>query len=269
MMTRIISSVVFFPLLAAFIVIGGNTLKIGVFLLSAVAMTEVYKAFFKKILPINYISYIFLVVYYFFIDSIVQKFTIIFLFLFIISNLTFLVIKHKKISPADCIVNIFVFFYVGIFLSAIYLTRGLEYGEYLVWLIFISAWGCDTCAYFTGKAIGKNKLIETLSPNKTIEGFIGGILGAMIIGGIYAWVVTYIFNLFEIGSITFFIVASGIGGIFSQLGDLTASAIKRYTNLKDYGKIIPGHGGIMDRFDSIIFTAPIVYSVIIILINLR
>jgi len=269
MMTRIISSVVFFPLLVAFIVIGGNTLKIGVFLLSAIAMTEVYKAFFKKIMPINYISYAFLAIYYVFIDIIVQSLTVNFLLLFIIFNLTFMVIKHTKVTPVDCAINIFVFLYVGILLSSIYLTRELKYGEYIVWLIFISAWGCDTSAYFTGKAIGKNKLIETLSPNKTIEGFIGGIVGAMLIGGIYAWVVTYILNLQEVGSIALFIIASGIGGVFSQVGDLTASAIKRHTNLKDYGKIIPGHGGIMDRFDSIIFTAPIVYSVIIILINLR
>lgn len=268
MKTRIISSVVFFPLLALFIVIGETPLKLGVLFLSAIAMSEVYKALFNKIVPINYISFIFLFIYYMFINFIVDSFSMVFFFLFIITNLTYLVLKHTKITPIDCAKNIFVFFYVGILMSAIYLVRELPYGEYIVWLIFISAWGCDTSAYFTGKAIGKHKLIPTLSPNKTIEGFIGGIVGSMVITAIYVIVVSNILNINDTKITVLLIIASGIAAIFSQVGDLTASAIKRYTNIKDYGKIIPGHGGIMDRFDSILFTAPIVYSVIILLVRI-
>lgn len=267
MKTRIISSVVFFPLLAMLIVIGKTPLKIGVLFLSIIATSEVYKVYFKKIVPINYISFIFLVFYYMFINYIVESFSMVFFFLFIIINLTYLVLKYSKITIVECAINIFVFFYAGILMSSIYLVRELAYGEYIVWLIFISAWGCDTFAYFTGKAIGKHKLIPTLSPNKTIEGFIGGILGSMVITAIYVIVVSNILNINDIYITILLILASGIAAIFSQVGDLTASAIKRYTNIKDYGKLIPGHGGIMDRFDSILFTAPIVYSVIILLVR--
>jgi len=256
--TRIISSVVFFPLLLIFIFIGGDLLRAGLFLLSVTAMTEVYKAFFKEILPMNYISYTFLAIYYLFLEDIMQNFSMAFIFLFIILNLTYLVMKHTKVTPIDLAINIFVFFYAGMLMSSIYFTRELEYGNYLVWFIFISAWGCDTAAYFTGKAIGKNKLIPTLSPNKTVEGFVGGLLGAMIIGVLYAFYIVDMINI-SVNIVYFAAIVCGVSALFSQVGDLAASSIKRYTNLKDYGKIIPGHGGIMDRFDSILFTAPIIF----------
>ena len=159
--------------------------------------------------------------------------------------------------------------YVPVMLSFIYQTRMLEDGFQLVWLIFLSAWGCDTCAYCTGELIGKHKLAPVLSPKKSIEGAVGGVAGAALIGFLYAW------GLQKAGvtaisddAIWAFPLISGVGAVLSQLGDLAASGIKRDHNIKDYGRLIPGHGGIMDRFDSVIVTAPLIYYLCIILLEL-
>ena len=163
----------------------------------------------------------------------------------------------------DCF---FCAFYPGVLFPFIYLTRELSWGKYLVWLIFISSWICDTCAYLTGMAIGKHKLAPVLSPKKSIEGAIGGVVGSALVGALFAW----LFLIPETGSdAMIWVVAliSAAGAVISQVGDLSASAIKRNHDIKDYGKIIPGHGGIMDRFDSVLFTAPVIYFLSVILLG--
>ena len=143
--------------------------------------------------------------------------------------------------------------YVGVMLSFIFQTRCLEGGALHVWLIFFASWGCDTCAYCVGKLIGKHKMTPVLSPKKSVEGAIGGVVGAALLGGIYAAATN--------GEIWEY----ALGGLISMVGDLAASAIKRNQGIKDYGTLIPGHGGILDRFDSVIFTAPIIYFLCVIL----
>ena len=153
---------------------------------------------------------------------------------------------------------VFSFLYAPVLLSFVYLTRECETGIYLVWLILISSWGCDTCAYVVGKLIGKKHIFPELSPHKSLEGCIGGVAGAALIGGLYAHF--FVEAAFPDQIITWtiaFICAAG--AVMSMVGDLAASAIKRNHNIKDYGKLIPGHGGIMDRFDSMTVTAPMTY----------
>lgn len=160
----------------------------------------------------------------------------------------------------------FVFYglvYTAAALSCIYRVREFMDGKYIVWMIFIGAWGSDTCAYCVGKLIGKHKLPSKLSPNKSIEGCIGGIAGASLIGFIYGMVFSTNFSSLPKPALTLAILG-GASSVISQIGDLAASAIKRNYNIKDYGNLIPGHGGILDRFDSIIFTAPLVYISILI-----
>jgi len=244
--------------------------------ISLVGMNEIYRALNNgKPRVENVLGYVAIVFYYLFLGTIESDFLLMLIGVFIISNLVLFTRNHKLISPMNCAVNIFGFFYVGVLLSNVYLTRSHDYGAYFVWLIFISAWACDTFAYFTGMLIGKRKLAPILSPKKTIEGAIGGTLGAALTGGIFAYIASmYFSNIFgnvaypevEINLIALSAVIGGVGAIFAQFGDLSASAIKRYTGIKDYGKVIPGHGGILDRFDSVIFTAPIVYAVIRILL---
>ena len=269
MFKRIVTSVIGFPLLAMIIIIGGLPLKIVMIAISAIGMGELYNAINGKQSVENIISYIFIGIYYYFIDNITADSMIMLLSLYVIANLVCLVFFHGKIDPTHCAVNVFGFFYVGFLLSGIYLTRMHNYGQYFVWLIFICAWACDTFAYFTGMLIGKHKLAPVLSPKKTVEGAIGGVIGAIVVAVIYgyfAYQLTAISND-ELDLIFFCAVVAGFGSIFAQLGDLTASAIKRHTGIKDYGKIIPGHGGIIDRFDSVMFTAPIVYAVMRLLLR--
>ena len=148
--------------------------------------------------------------------------------------------------------------YVGLLISFVILLREAEYGQFFVWLIFISAWGSDTCAYFTGSLIGKHKLAPVLSPKKTVEGAIGGAVGA----GLLAVVYTYIYTLFAIPymreNMLLIVGIVVVSAILSQFGDLAASAIKRTLGVKDFGYIFPGHGGVLDRFDSILFVAPFI-----------
>ena len=130
-----------------------------------------------------------------------------------------------------------------------------------MWLIIIGAWGCDTCAYVIGKMLGKHHLSQ-LSPKKTWEGCIGGVLGAGLLGFCFACFFPYR-DLFIFTPKVAFPLIIMVSAVISQFGDLTASAIKRNYEIKDYGKIIPGHGGILDRFDSVIFVAPFVYYLLV------
>lgn len=149
--------------------------------------------------------------------------------------------------------------YVGAMLSYIYQTRMLPGGQFHVWLIFLCSWGCDTCAYCVGVLIGKHKMAPVLSPKKSIEGAVGGVAGAVLLGVIYAF--------FTKGGMVEYGIICGVGALISMVGDLAASAIKRNQGIKDYGKLIPGHGGILDRFDSVIFTAPVIYYLSLFLIS--
>ena len=150
--------------------------------------------------------------------------------------------------------------YVAVMLSFILLTRNLENGKFIVWLIFLCSWGCDTCAYCVGMLIGKHKMAPVLSPKKSIEGAVGGVAGAALLGVIYG-AVTH-------GPVIEYAVICGVGALISMVGDLAASAIKRNQGIKDYGKLIPGHGGILDRFDSVIFTSPVIFYLAKIILGL-
>lgn len=168
--------------------------------------------------------------------------------------------KYRAEQIASCG---FAFLYAPVMLSFVELTRMAEGGEYLVWIILISSWGCDTCAYVVGMLIGKKKIFPVLSPKKSLEGCIGGVAGAALLGALY--------GLFVTGNATrelgVFALICAMGAVVSMVGDLAASAIKRNRGIKDYGKLIPGHGGVMDRFDSVIVTAPIVYLLTVLMMD--
>ena len=151
--------------------------------------------------------------------------------------------------------------YIPILFSYVYNTRTFDDGQYLAWLILISSWGSDTCAYAVGSLFGKHKIAPVLSPKKSVEGSIGGVLGAALIGGIFGAILSGHF-ISTFSPVVTCAVSCAIGSVISQVGDALASAIKRNHNIKDYGNLIPGHGGILDRFDSMIFTAPAIFFAI-------
>lgn len=163
-------------------------------------------------------------------------------------------IVERKIE--DAMATMLGIIYVIFFSFHVVLVDQTERYSILIWLVIISAFATDIMAYFTGYLFGKHKLCPNLSPKKTIEGAVGGALGSVIFCTLFGILVCPLF-------IVDCIIIGLLGGVLSQCGDLTASAYKRKMGIKDYGKLIPGHGGIMDRFDSILFTAPLVYYYII------
>lgn len=181
------------------------------------------------------------------------------IFIVIALNMAMVVAKHGKRNYKDILSNAFLTMYVVLSMGCIWVAKK-SFGTIGMLLPFICAWSCDTFAYFTGRFLGKHKLIPHVSPNKTVEGSIGGIVGAMVICFLYFVILknamtivgTQWDNLLLQG-----IVYGAIGGALSQLGDLVASAIKRDTGIKDFGSIFPGHGGFVDRFDSVMYIAPI------------
>ena len=127
----------------------------------------------------------------------------------------------------------------------------LTFGCVMVWLMFIGTWASDTFAYFTGTAIGRHKLCPAISPNKTIEGFMGSVIGTTaVVAGLGYYLQLSLPEMAVLGLLI---------AIFATLGDLVESVAKRYVRIKDSGNIIPGHGGVWDRFDSVLFTAPLVF----------
>lgn len=164
--------------------------------------------------------------------------------------------KYKADQVMCCV---FGMLYVAVMLSYIYKTRTLADGIYIVWLIFVASWVSDTFAYLTGVAFGKHKMTPKLSPKKSVEGAVGGVASSMIVGAVYGMLVSGHMQMTTVHPAITFAVAALAGSLLSIIGDLAASAIKRNYDIKDYGTLIPGHGGILDRFDSVIFTAPVVY----------
>ena len=147
--------------------------------------------------------------------------------------------------------------YISFGFASMTLLRDLQHGLYIFLLSFLIPWMSDSFAYFTGVFCGKHKLIPSVSPHKTVEGAIGGIIGAGLTTCLYGLIVS---KIVEITPNYLFLFVTGLFvAALSQVGDLVASLIKRQYGIKDYGKLLPGHGGIMDRFDSILITAPYLY----------
>lgn len=178
--------------------------------------------------------------------------SLVFLLTLVIYVFTF---PRRKSSQATGAVTAFL--YVPVMMSFLLRTRNLSHGIWLYLLIFVCSSVSDVCALAVGMAIGRHKLAPVLSPKKTIEGAVGGVAGSAAVSCLVAVLIRH----FEPGTnlIIPFLIIGICGSFIGQTGDLAASAIKRNHGIKDYGHLIPGHGGIMDRFDSVIFTAPVIY----------
>lgn len=255
---RLISGIVLLAIMISTVCIGGNVLFALVVAISFIGLMELYRVINIHKTPLalmGYIATLALDFAIYFGKTEFMFYTIVVLMLLVMACY---VICYPKYNSTHVSMTIFGFVYVSVMLSYLYQIRSLNNGIYLIWLAFIGAWGSDTCAYAVGMLIGKHKLPSELSPKKSIEGCIGGIVGAALIGFIYASIFKTHLAPIANPEISFAIIGA-VSSVLSQIGDLAASAIKRNHGIKDYGKLIPGHGGILDRFDSIIFTAPIVY----------
>ncbi len=263
MAIRVISSVIGLPILIFFVVMGGAFLEFAVTVLALIGMYEIYMAVSKKIKSVHIVGFAAMIIYAVFMHFGLVQYIYPVAMLGIIMIMLTLVFFHTKVNVHDAAVTVFGFCYVGLLLYNVVYLRELPMGNVYVWMPFICAFGSDTGAYFVGVNFGKHKLTPVLSPKKSVEGSVGGVLSGALLCGIYfvaADKLGYIDR--DLSGIVAFMVLGGVASGFSQLGDLAASSIKRFTGIKDYGKIMPGHGGVLDRFDSVLFTVPVIYLLV-------
>lgn len=258
---RLISGIILLAVTIFVILTGGNVLFVTVGVLSLMGLFELYRALKIEKSPVAIWGYAGSILF----DGILfwkgETYAVTGLMLFLLVLLAIYVFCFPKYTSEHITMVFFGLCYVTVMLSYIYRLRITADGIFMVWLIFIGSWGSDTCAYCVGKLIGKHRLpgnLKELSPKKSLEGCLGGIAGAALIGFLYAcFAQTYIISVNH-PKLAFAVIGAA-SAVISQIGDLAASAIKRNHAIKDYGRLIPGHGGILDRFDSVIFTAPLVY----------
>jgi len=255
---RAITAVLGLPLVLLVVWAGGMWLTIACATLAFLGLREFYFAFSKKELPIHAMGYIgtvgyFAMLYFFGVGG----WMTVFLALLIVAVLVCHVVFYKKLPLVECVVTACGFFYVPFLLSFFPLAR--EASPYLAWLVLIICFSCDTFAYVVGSLFGKKKLKNSPSPSKSVEGLVGGVIGATLLGGVFAVVLLHFQMEIPAGGVALFVGVSFVGALLSIVGDMAASAIKRHCGIKDFGKIFPGHGGFLDRLDSLLAVAPFVY----------
>jgi len=262
--TRLISGIILVLLAVVIVGAGGITLFAVNGVISMVGLFELYRVLKIERTPLAVIGYLACACYYALIWFDEHQYVTLMAIVVLMCLMEFYVFTFPNYKTEEVTAAFFGVFYVAVMLSYLYQVRQMPDGGYLVWLIFFSSWGCDTCAYCTGKLFGKHKLTPVLSPKKTIEGAVGGVAGSAALGYLYVALLgpqmTEVKNPYVACA-----AACGVAAVISQVGDLAASAIKRNHQVKDYGHLIPGHGGVLDRFDSMIFTAPAIYLVITVL----
>ncbi len=230
--------------------------------ISVIGVFEICRIFKVHTSGVGVLSYLMVILYYLDLQfSFLPEHTMLFI-IYLILLLSAFVLRWPKYHADQIMAAFFSVFYVAVMLSYIYRVRQMDIGIYTVWLIFLCSWGCDTCAYCFGMLFGKHKMAPVLSPKKSVEGAIGGVAGSMILTALFAWGLHERMGA-DIRLIGVLSLLAGAGALISMIGDLGASAIKRCYDVKDYGHIFPGHGGVLDRFDSVIITAPIIYYLLL------
>ena len=265
---RALTTIIGLPLVVLVVYIGGWPLNVVVCIAAMIGLWELYTAFALptplKITGVVFTGLIF---------AAVTLLGVVFwegmaLYAVLIASLT--VIFYGKFTVDMAIKSAFGFMYVPFLLTFVLLLRDVDYGHIWIWIVFISCFGCDTFAYLVGSAFGKRKLINSPSPSKSVEGLIGGTLGTFALGFLIPFIISQLPVYADVDSPVFLNVGSSLaigllatlGAILSIFGDMFGSALKRHTGIKDFGSVFPGHGGVMDRLDSIVVVAPFMYVMI-------
>jgi len=246
---RLISGILLVVGIGVLIYVGGFSLWLASLMVGLVGMYELYGVVDLRNDKSTWITYPIVVLYYVFCNKIrtpiiyISGVTVLVMSIYVLA-FPHIIFKQKHYLMISVL-------YVGILSSCLYLVRMSDNGLYYAWIAIISSWGSDTAAYCVGKKFGKYHPFPTLSPKKTTEGCRGGIIGAAALAALLAYIMKQ--------SITYTVIITIVASAFSIIGDLCASAIKRQHDKKDYGNIIPGHGGVLDRFDSLLFTGAVIF----------
>ena len=264
---RTITGVIALPILAV-ILIFSNTIIMDIFtaIIACISMYEYFHCFksTKKANPSQYLGYIFciLIAFTHFVDERLLAYIMVLIIPFsLVALFTELVLSKGEKNIKDIAVTMLGIYYIPLMIIYLSLIRNMDLGnglngKILVWFVLIASWGSDVFAYFVGRHFGKHKLTK-ISPNKTVEGAVAGIVGAILLGILFAVLCNTIWNV-GINYLVIAIIMAILSGV-GQIGDLAASSIKRYCEIKDFSELIPGHGGMLDRIDSIIFVLPFAF----------
>lgn len=260
MKQRIITAVVAAAIFIPIVILGGIPFLLMVYLLASIGLYELMKMKNMRVLSFEAVlSHILLWVLLLpnentaFLANINYDKVQIFL-MGVLLLLLYTVVSKNRFTFDDAGFLVITILYLGMGFYYLFETRdSLGMGLIYILLALFTIWATDSGAYFIGKSLGKRKLWPEISPNKTVEGFFGGIFSALIVGVLF-----YVFSSLDYTLLQLLLI-SLIIAIFGQLGDLVQSAYKRHYGVKDSGKLLPGHGGILDRLDSLIFILPILH----------
>lgn len=248
---RVSTGIVGIGLLILIFYLGLNAIKFSIFILTLEAIRELYNALIKKGIKLYLPSLLLGSLVTFFCSIFDKNLTFALVFYFIFNSSLYVILEDYNLSNYS-FTNM-AYFYTVFFLN---LLGSLD-DIYIIISAFVIAFTTDTFAYFVGSTFGKHKLIERVSPNKSIEGAVGGTFFALILTAVYFILLNKYNFIYDLNLVVIIIIF--LTSIAGQFGDLFASKIKRFTGIKDYAQILPGHGGILDRFDSLIFISPFVY----------
>ncbi len=264
---RITSSLLGLPMVIVVLLFGNKyVIDVALAVVALISLHEYYNSFSKNYKPIQWLGYL-LAICISFIHLVPTDmlFKIISLGIPFIVAILFieLILRNLKISIVDIAISLFGIFYIVLFTMFVPLIAGLEHGKVLIWYVLTTSWGTDIFAYIVGRKIGKHKFSK-ISPKKSIEGCIAGTIGAVILSLIYTFCINK-FMGFLIAPYLHIVIASIVLSVMGQFGDFAASSVKRFNEIKDFSNLIPGHGGLLDRIDSLIFIAPFAYILLTIL----
>lgn len=261
---RTISGFIMVLILVAVFVLGYTVMWAFLLLLSLAGLYEFYRALQLNWGVFAWVGYLGTIAYYVVLltTGTIQYSLIVFAIILVV-DLAVFVFTFPRYALEQVFAGFFSVFYIGVSISFLYIVRiHPPSGAYLVWLAVLASWGCDIFAYLVGMLFGKHPFVPKLSPKKSLEGAIGGVVGSMVLGVIYGFIIQKYIPDVHLAPLIFGVICL-FGAAAGQIGDLAASAIKRKVGIKDYGTLIPGHGGILDRFDSVIMVAPIIYLITI------
>lgn len=265
---RVSSAMIGFPIVAAILIFGNKYLvDITVSIIAMLSLHEYFHCFKeqeknKNLSWIAYIAALSIAVIHIIPGQYVLKTIGAIIPISILVLFAQIIATDMKYNIKDIAITVFGICYIVIFLMYIPIIRETTNGKITIWYVFITAWGTDVFAYLIGKKFGKHKFSK-ISPNKSIEGCIAGVIGAVTMSIIY----TLICNAY-LGmnfNYLYIILIAAVLSLVGQLGDFSASSIKRYTGIKDFSNLIPGHGGMLDRIDSVIFIAPFAYFLLMLI----
>lgn len=262
-LTRVSSALIGFPLVVLIMIIGNkHVISVSMAIIALLSMSEYLNAVSKKANPVKWVSYLScglisllgLLPAGLYANVILIAIPTILLLLFLQ-----VIVTEMKTNFNDLVYTFVGIIYIAFCVGSMAMVRNLENGKILIWYIFWAGWATDVFAYSIGRRFGKHKFSK-VSPKKSIEGCVAGTIGAIIVALVY----TYFINSYSAVQYSYIniLIISLILSLVGQVGDFAASTIKRYVEIKDYGNLIPGHGGMLDRIDSIMFIAPFAYMLL-------